>query len=64
MKILSIKKQEVYIIETDEEETPIYLRWSENSYDNLIGESWESAYYIEDKLEPLFQEFIKNKDNA
>ena len=57
MKITSLDQASVYYIETDENEYPSYRRLSKDSWEVLMGESWEPAYGQESELEALFREF-------
>lgn len=57
MKIKSVEMETSHIIDTGEE---YYRRWGPNSWQELMGESWEPVYYDkEETLEKLFQEYIR-----
>lgn len=58
MKILSVSECISEIIETDNEEWPIYRRYSGGGWENLMGCSWEECY--DDDLEKAYQEFKNN----
>ena len=59
MKILSAEHSISMLIETDSKEWPSFRRHSADSWENLIGESWEPVYsfYIE-KLEEEYQTWL------
>lgn len=62
MEILEIHKIEYYIITTDEDGWNTYRRYihgGPDSWEVLIGESWE-YFYNNIELEKLFQKWIKN----
>ena len=63
MKILNVKRIEYYIVVTDEEDYNTYRRkvyGDVDSWENLMGESWEPVYdYAE--FEKLLQEYLEKK---
>ena len=61
MKILEVRRVISFVVETDEKEFPIFRR-SElgGSWENLMGESWESVYSNEDELEAAYQEWLRS----
>lgn len=44
MKILKVEDSISEYVTTDDEEYPVYRRYSNREWENLIGESWESVY--------------------
>ena len=59
MKLLEVHPISSVIVETDEDEYPTYRRNGPDSWENLMGESWESFYACE-HLEHLYQNYIEN----
>lgn len=57
MKIINVTKSMTYYVETDTEDFP-YYRTNENGTDweNLMGDSWESVYNVEE-LQKLFLDY-------
>lgn len=64
MKITNVKLQVSFIIETDNEEFGIYRRNNSDSWENLMGASWEQVWsdWRIQELEELFQEWPKTKN--
>tara|TARA_R110002020_G_C16099265_1_gene758562 strand:- start:586 stop:783 length:198 start_codon:yes stop_codon:yes gene_type:complete len=61
MKILNAYRIEYFLVETDDEDYDTYRRnvnGNKDSWEVLMGESWESTY-DNDELEDLFQECLK-----
>ena len=61
MKILKAYRIEYFLVETDDEDYDTYRRnvnGNKDSWEVLMGESWESTY-DNNELEYLFQEWIK-----
>jgi hypothetical protein len=61
MKIQSINEviEPVHYVTTDEEGYCDYRRYSDDSWEVAVGESWKSVYVKGEILEILFQEFLK-----
>jgi hypothetical protein len=57
MKIKKITKIERFIVETDDSDFPIYIRYGDNCWANQMGDSEEMIYEF-DELEELFIEYI------
>jgi len=60
MRIKDIERGECYRVETDDPDWSSYRRNAPNSWENLMGSSWEDVYDCEE-LEKAFQEYIKNQ---
>ena len=60
MKIIETVEYTVICVETDKKEFPTYRRLSADSWENLMGESWEPAYFEEKELEAAYQEFLRS----
>jgi hypothetical protein len=61
MKILTGKRIEYFLIETDDEDYDTLRRnvnGNKDCWEILMGESWESTY-DNDEVEDLFQEWLK-----
>ena len=59
MKVLEVTKSISFIVETDGKEFPTYRRSEHGgSWENLMGESWESVYSYEPELEAAYQEWL------
>ncbi len=60
MKIIDVQKVEYYIVETDTQDLNLYrrnVRGSKDSWEVLMGDSWEPTYG-NNELEELFQEWL------
>lgn len=63
MKIKSVELETSYCVDTENGE--IFKRFSSGCWVQLYGESWEPlSYKDEEELEKLFQEYMKNKQEA
>ena len=63
MKVLEVEKSISKIVTTDDEDWPIYRRYSADSWEVLMGESWESLYLCE-KVEKAYQEYTGRKNGT
>ena len=61
MKIVEVNSVQSWYVETDEGEWPTYRRNSKDSWEQLMGNSFEEVCHREDidELEKLFNEFNK-----
>jgi len=61
IEIISIKRIEVYIVETEGNEYWNTFRTDLNgeNWEILMGNSWED-YYHDDEMKELFKQYIKN----
>ena len=57
MKIISIFPRVSHFVSTDDEPYPDFIRWSADSWENIMGESSEPIYDCEE-LEKLYQEHL------
>lgn len=69
MKIKSVELETSYLIETEDEK--IYRRYGSEFWEELVGRywepiSWEPVMFHKNReiLENLFQEYMKNKQEA
>lgn len=53
MKVISVKTVVCEEIETDDDEYPVYRRYPDGEWENLMGESWESVFFS-DELEAAY----------
>jgi hypothetical protein len=60
VKITRVDKvtKPIYYIQTDEEDYPSYRRYDGGSWEQSMGESWETVYIREKELESAFQMFL------
>ena len=58
-KILSVYEETAVIVETDNDIYPTYKRYSDECWDNLMGQSWETVSNPE-KLEAMYQDWLKS----
>jgi len=64
MNITSIEKSVSEIVETDGEEFPIYRRHEGGTWEQLMGESWETVYTREEELEEMYQNYTSCMKSA
>lgn len=58
MKIIKVSEDTYFSVKTDDPVWPYYRRNGPESWENLMGESWEPVYFQEEELEKAFNEFI------
>lgn len=64
MKILNIVKAVTFYIDTDNKDYGLFRRGENGEWEQLMGESWESCYFLETELEAAFQAFIRSNQDV
>lgn len=57
MKIINVKEIRMLQVETDLKEWPTFRGQPNRGWEQLMGESWEPAYFKEDELDLAYAEW-------
>ena len=61
IRVLSVLPIKSEIVETTDDEWPIYQRYASDNWENRMGESWETVFESEE-LEQAYQSYkLKNE---
>jgi hypothetical protein len=59
MKIKNVEPMEGLYVDTDEPDYHQYIRYGNDNWMVLMGESYERCYHRAEELENLFQEYVR-----
>ena len=60
MKLIETHEVTATVVETDDPEWPTFKRYSKDSWENLMGESWETVFGREEELEAMYQDWMRS----